>query len=173
MSTETQWFYASGGTRQGPVSESTLRTLIASGAVDARTLVWTQGMPNWRPLGETPLGGILHATPPPLTSQAQPGDRPGESTATVALVCSCLGLAGILCCCAPAPLAIVGVILAHVNLASPSATPKARERSRAALVVGYSAIAIYLLLVVSYLLFGVVSGALPGWLRHVRPGWPV
>jgi hypothetical protein len=171
MSTETQWFYASGGARQGPVSESALRALIASGAVDARTLVWTQGMPAWRPLGETPVGGPLHAAPPPLT-QAPHGDRPGESTATAALVCSCLGLTGILCC-GTAPLAIVGVILAHVNLASSSATPMARQRARAALVVGYSGIAIYLVIMVGALLFGAVSGAVPGWLRNVRPGWPV
>lgn len=171
MSTETQWFYASGGARQGPVSESALRALIASSAVQAQTLVWTQGMPAWRPLGETPIGAPPQTIPPPL-SPAPVAAGAGESTATAALVCSCLGLTGILCC-GTAPLAIVGVILAHVNLASSSATAVARQRSRAALVVGYSGIAIYLLVMVGAILFGAVSGAVPGWLRNVRPGWPV
>lgn len=41
------WYYSDGSTRQGPVSEPELASMIASGTVGARTLVWAEGMPDW------------------------------------------------------------------------------------------------------------------------------
>jgi GYF domain 2 len=51
------WFYASEGQQQGPYPEAQLRELIARGAVTADTLVWTEGMADWRKAGEIP--GLL------------------------------------------------------------------------------------------------------------------
>ena len=44
------WFYALNGQQLGPVSDSQLDTLLQSGAIDAKTLVWRDGMADWQPL---------------------------------------------------------------------------------------------------------------------------
>lgn len=46
------WFHAAGGERHGPFDGTTLRRLVAEGAVDDATLVWREGWDQWRPLGE-------------------------------------------------------------------------------------------------------------------------
>ena len=64
------WYYAVGQDRQGPVDITALRQLLSSGQINANTLVWTDGMPNW-------IAAITH---PDLAvaaqqqmQQAQPG----------------------------------------------------------------------------------------------------
>ncbi|MFT4515318.1 MAG: hypothetical protein ACI89X_004096 [Planctomycetota bacterium] len=44
-----QWFYARDNERQGPVSEETIRHLLAAEAIDGDSLVWRDGMPDWMP----------------------------------------------------------------------------------------------------------------------------
>jgi hypothetical protein len=44
------WFYESGGTQQGPVSETDLDRLLAEGKITPDTLVWREGMAGWTPL---------------------------------------------------------------------------------------------------------------------------
>lgn len=46
------WYYANSGDRQGPVSDEEFIQLIASGRVRDETLVWKQGMPEWRRYAE-------------------------------------------------------------------------------------------------------------------------
>jgi len=47
-----EWFYATGGNRVGPVTPVAFENLVKDGAVKADTLVWSKGMPDWRPYGE-------------------------------------------------------------------------------------------------------------------------
>lgn len=49
------WFYESGGQQQGPVSDSALDALIAEGKITGSTLVWHEGMADWKPLREARL----------------------------------------------------------------------------------------------------------------------
>jgi hypothetical protein len=64
----------------GPVDEAKIKELIASGAIHAGTMVWSEGMPNWLPISQTPLSGLvanLHPAPPPLpTSMVYPPSMP-------------------------------------------------------------------------------------------------
>jgi hypothetical protein len=77
------WFFASQGQQQGPYPEAQLRGFIASGAVTADTLVWSEGMAGWQKAGEIP-GLLSGASVPPafapsggsLTSSA--GGHDGE-----------------------------------------------------------------------------------------------
>ena len=46
------WYYEKAGQRMGPVPETELDRLIASGEINAATLVWSEGMANWTPLGQ-------------------------------------------------------------------------------------------------------------------------
>lgn len=58
------WYYALGDQRQGPVSDSELDALIASGKINENTLVWREGMANWQPLKEARPGGAGGSVPP-------------------------------------------------------------------------------------------------------------
>lgn len=49
---EAQWWYANGRQSSGPVDLAGLRQLQREGTVTARTLLWCEGMPSWRPLAE-------------------------------------------------------------------------------------------------------------------------
>jgi len=46
------WYYVENGRRAGPVPEETLLALIREGMVRLDTLVWREGMEQWKPLGE-------------------------------------------------------------------------------------------------------------------------
>ncbi len=64
----TLYYYAINGQQAGPVSFEVLQSLFANRTVNKESLVWKQGMDNWKPLKEIEelksfLGG---ATPPPL-----------------------------------------------------------------------------------------------------------
>ena len=59
------WYYVDGGKSVGPVSEEKLVGLIQKGKVTPDTLIWQNGMPEWKPCGEVgpkPAAGA----PPPL-----------------------------------------------------------------------------------------------------------
>jgi GYF domain 2 len=63
------WFFASQGQQQGPYPEAQLRELIASGAVTAETLVWSEGMTGWQKAGEIP-GLLSGVSGPPVIPQS-------------------------------------------------------------------------------------------------------
>ena len=50
----TQWYYARGKERIGPVSAEAIRDLLQVGSLDSRTLVWCSDMDGWEPLREVP-----------------------------------------------------------------------------------------------------------------------
>jgi uncharacterized RDD family membrane protein YckC len=58
-----EWYYAINDQRQGPIPESELAQLAASGVVKPETLVWRQGMANWQPYSTV---GIAAGGTPPL-----------------------------------------------------------------------------------------------------------
>jgi len=65
------WYYADEGVRRGPVSPQEFQELIQSGRVRDHMLVWTAGMPEWKPLAQVADAVRL---PPPLPGlSAEPG----------------------------------------------------------------------------------------------------
>jgi uncharacterized RDD family membrane protein YckC len=46
------WYYVENGRRAGPVPEESLIALVKEGVVRLDTLVWREGMEQWKPLGE-------------------------------------------------------------------------------------------------------------------------
>ena len=67
LPTQTQYFYANNGQQSGPIDYNQLKTLFENKIINADTLVWKQGMPNWAALNTvTELQSILGPTPPPL-----------------------------------------------------------------------------------------------------------
>jgi hypothetical protein len=70
LAAEKQWHFAVDGVRKGPISFAQMSSLVAAGGVGPRTLVWCDGMDDWREAGQTAL--MNSATPPPLDGQAVP-----------------------------------------------------------------------------------------------------
>lgn len=66
------WFYAYQGQQVGPVSETELNRLAATGTITPETLVWHDGLPAWKLWGEL---RPPDAAPPVLTAD---GRRCGE-----------------------------------------------------------------------------------------------
>lgn len=64
------WIYEKNGQRHGGVSEAVIQELIEHGMIDGKTLVWSQGFPDWMPLVETVLAVhlVTSTEPPPLPS---------------------------------------------------------------------------------------------------------
>ncbi|GAB6167502.1 hypothetical protein JCM19992_35020 [Thermostilla marina] len=58
---ETKWYYEIDAQEFGPVPESQIRSLIASGALTAKNHVWCAGMESWTPLHATALAKYLPA----------------------------------------------------------------------------------------------------------------
>src|ERR1700761_9524491 len=67
------WYFAANGQQQGPYPEAQFRDLIARGAVNAQTMVWSEGMAGWQRAGDVPglLAGqaMTGARPPPMVRQ--------------------------------------------------------------------------------------------------------
>ncbi len=67
-------FYVAVGQQQtGPFTIPELQQKAATGALATTTLVWADGMADWRPAGEAAaLQGVFKSTPPPIPSQPIP-----------------------------------------------------------------------------------------------------
>lgn len=48
----TEWYYADGQDRQGPLSADELRLRFQRAQITLATLVWREGFPQWKPLSE-------------------------------------------------------------------------------------------------------------------------
>ena len=62
------WFYSAGGEQKGPVEVAEFETLIATGIIRAKTLVWQPGMPNW----QTASAARPDLLPPAIPGQFSP-----------------------------------------------------------------------------------------------------
>ncbi len=76
------WYYAGGDKPVGPVSEAQFEQLARSGTIKPDTLIWQQGMPEWRPLREA--WSAVRVSPPP---QFQPDSAPVAGGAAVCAEC--------------------------------------------------------------------------------------
>ncbi len=86
--TPQNWYYAQDGTEQGPVSLEELRQLLHSGALNADTLVWTEGLSQWTPWLEVPeLNPALSAKQPPPTAVVATSPSSATPAAPPASIC--------------------------------------------------------------------------------------
>lgn len=76
-STATEWYYALNGERVGPRSLDEVRSMVASGVLDADSLVWTTGMREWARVGDMPIVSPTWAPPhEPVRAPELPVQRP-------------------------------------------------------------------------------------------------
>lgn len=71
-----RWYYANGNQQNGPISEEEFLSLVRSGTVQAGTLVWREGMPNWQPYSAV---AASQPAPTPAPAPAAVMDAPYAS----------------------------------------------------------------------------------------------
>jgi hypothetical protein len=59
------WYYTLNNQQVGPVDEKEIKKLIAAGSITHATMVWTTGMANWAPIGQSGLAPLMAAGGPP------------------------------------------------------------------------------------------------------------
>ncbi|HUR44255.1 MAG TPA: NINE protein [Candidatus Saccharimonadales bacterium] len=62
------------GLQYGPVSAEQLRSWIAAGRANARTMAQIEGSPEWKPLANYPDFSFLTSAPPPAPPLVAPND---------------------------------------------------------------------------------------------------
>ncbi len=81
----THWYYEKDGNKAGPVDETRLGELIASGEVTGDSLVWREGLADWIPLRDAnfaaPAGCSSPVVPPVLGGEPLPeaGSNPAPA----------------------------------------------------------------------------------------------
>ncbi len=65
---EIEWFYAKGRNRLGPISESELRTMLATGRVSGGDLVWNDSLEDWIAAASLPQFAGISSIPTEETS---------------------------------------------------------------------------------------------------------
>ncbi|MDF1740216.1 MAG: CD225/dispanin family protein [Verrucomicrobiales bacterium] len=73
-----EWYYASNGQQQGPVSQEQLMELFQKGEVKTSDLVWNETMTDWVPFGNVP--SLSQAAP----AGAAPAQSPAPASAAPA-----------------------------------------------------------------------------------------
>jgi hypothetical protein len=85
MSADILWFYESGGERRGPVTATELLELRLRGEIQADSLVWRDGLPDWIPFASSGLAPVSTKSPgpPPVPMLAPMGPPPVPVSAPV------------------------------------------------------------------------------------------
>jgi Domain of unknown function (DUF4190)/GYF domain 2 len=137
----------------GPFTEAEVRAELAAGTITPDSLVWWDGLPEWKALSQTPIGTAPAAatvvTPaavvPPPAATFVPGATKTSGLAIVSLV---LGIPGFLC--API-LGLAAVVLGHIARSQIRKDPTLKGSGMAliGLIFGY----LWLLLFVGWIAF--------------------
>ncbi len=61
-SSSSGWYYSARGQRIGPLDREAVASQIFQGGITHDTLVWREGLPDWRRAAETELAGLLRGT---------------------------------------------------------------------------------------------------------------
>jgi hypothetical protein len=71
-----KWHYAIDRKKLGPVEEAEFARLVGDGVITDATLVWTKGMPEWKPYAEVKLAPEEPSVPsPPPSPPAEVADQ--------------------------------------------------------------------------------------------------
>jgi hypothetical protein len=102
----SQWYFNESGQQRGPVTEEEIKSLLETGRIQQDTLVWTEGMADWKPAGSISGFQISPYAPPasapaakidwsgyePSGPQARPWVRYWARTFDFMLFCMFLGV---------------------------------------------------------------------------------
>jgi hypothetical protein len=145
-----QIYLGKNGEKRGPFSPEEVKAKLTNGQISTFDLAWHEGMTEWKPLGS--LAGIAangDTSPPPVMASALPQNSP---LAAVSMVTGIVGLPLALVCgifgfIAPVT-AIVCGHLASSQIKKSNGTVSGKGMALAGLILGYAAVALYVLIVV-------------------------
>jgi len=66
------WYYTLNNQQVGPVDEKEIKKLVAAGTITHATMVWSNGMATWQPIGQTALASLMGSVPPPPVGAVPP-----------------------------------------------------------------------------------------------------
>ncbi|PTN55520.1 pilin [Stenotrophomonas panacihumi] len=142
----SEWYYAEGNRQRiGPLPDENLVELYRSGRIGLDTLVWREGLPQWRPLGdfadELALPAPADGQPPPLPFGATAPAAAAVTPPAASVTPPRKGLSG--CAIAAIIAGVVGVLgIAVIGILAAIAVPAYQEYvMRAKVATGYAGIA--------------------------------
>ena len=74
------WYYVDAGQQAGPVDDTQMEELARAGKVQDDTLVWYEGMDNWRPYGQVKASSPMPQTAPTSATPGPAATAPSETT---------------------------------------------------------------------------------------------
>ena len=144
-----------GATSLGVFSEEEVREGLGTGRFLSNDLGWREGMPSWKQLSQFPELGATSAPSPPLqvgpvSTIAGPVSAPVPRTEPLAIWSLVLGILSLVCC--GFILGIPAVVCGHLALSKLQKEPQLQGKGLAiaGLVIGYIAIAFWLIYVVFF-----------------------
>lgn len=66
--TVAEWFHVKNGTRQGPVTVASIKSLLEQRDIEADTQIWRHGMTEWTTIRNSELSYLVATEPPPISS---------------------------------------------------------------------------------------------------------
>ncbi len=142
-----------GATSLGAFPEEEVREGLSTGRFASTDLGWREGMANWQPLSQFPEFGAAAPAPPQtgaISTTAPPASTPAGKTEPLAIWSFALSLLSLVCC--GFVLGIPGVICGHLALSKFQKEPQLQGKgfAVAGVVIGYVAIAFWLIYVVFF-----------------------
>ena len=139
----------------GPFTEAEVRAELAAGTITPDSLVWWDGLPEWKALSQTPIGTAPAAAPvvtpaavvPPSVTEFVPG---ATKTSGLAIASLATGILGFIC---DPFLAITAVVLGHIARSQIRKDPSLKGSGMAltGLIFGYLWIVVLICLIPYYL----------------------
>ena len=71
---QSQWYYSQNGGQAGPVSLQQLGAMVSAGQIRADDLVWTEGMAEWKAVGQ--VAALQSAVYPPASPNQYAAAQP-------------------------------------------------------------------------------------------------
>lgn len=134
-----QYLLARDGKQLGQFSQEEIRSGLFEGRYLPTDSVWSEGMPEWKPLGEVMGQGVTRvAGPRQLADGTFTGSGPPTNTAGLAIAALVLGILGFFTCGITAIPAIVCGHIALSNIAKAGGGLGGRGMAITGLVMGYA-----------------------------------
>lgn len=176
-----KWYYAKGGSQQGPVSSEDLQAKISSGELAASDLIWRDGMKDWLPVSQVgdfgshvPSAGAIQPTAgaspgaenlyrAPVAPTAAPGAAApaGSGKATAALVLGILAVVFGLCGCygimISLPCGIIAIVMgngARKDIAMNPALQSEEGKAKTGVLLGWIGLALGIVFTIAIFALG-------------------
>jgi hypothetical protein len=185
-----KWYYAKGGSQQGPVSTEDLQAKISSGELAPSDLIWRDGMKDWLPVSQVgdfgshvpsaeasqpAAGGASPTAESPYQAPVSPTAAPGAAApvgsgkATAALVLGILAVVFGLCGCygimISLPCGIIAIVMgngARKDIAMNPALQSEEGKAKTGVLLGWIGLGLGIVFTIAIFALGFGSAMMEG-----------